>query len=286
MTAIFIIIGIALLVALSSFISSVGKLLDRRRKGINIVTKRGWLIISLNFGIIILSALQYFFNEKDLKQKDYEATKKQTLRDSVLKSNYDSSLYVLKNKFDTSNINTVSTISQTLGKYGYLFDSAQKRLVKIIRDSSKTKIIVQQDPILSICSFEGIKLTKTENGLNYFDLLFCSEGSGCTGFNINIAIVLSDTIPSNNYFYFKDNLKLRDQVQIAKDAAYVQHFNFSDKIIFKFLYIYVTGTYTNIDRSKSYKIDDIYYYNKIGKTVGLTEGETRKNIIKYIAANK
>lgn len=286
MTAIFIIIGIALLVALSSFISSVGKLLDRRRKGIKIVTKRGWLIISLNFGIIILSAFQYFFSEKDLKQKDYEATKKQTLRDSVLKSNYDSSLYVLKNKFDTSNINTVSTISQTLGKYGYLFDSAQKRLVKIIRDSSKTKIIVQEDPILSICSFEGIKLTKTENGLNYFDLLFCSEGSGCTGFNINIAIVLSDTIPSNNYFYFKDNLKLRDKVQIAKDAAYVQHFNFSDNIIFKFLYVYVTGTYTNIDRSKTYKVDDIYYYNKIGKTIGLTEGETRKNIIKYITANK
>lgn len=286
MTAIFIIIGIAILVALSSFISSVGKLLDKRRKGIKIVTKRGWLIISINLGIIILSALQYFFSEKDLKQKDNEATRRQTLRDSVLQSNYDSSLYVLKSKFDTSNINTVSTISQTLGKYGYLFDSAQKRLVSIIKDSSKTRIIVQQDPILSICSFEGIKLTKTESSINYFDILFCSEIAGSTGFNINIAIVLSDTIPSNNYFYFKDNLKLRDQLQISKDAAYVQHFNFSDKLRFKYLYVYVTGTYTNIDRSKSYKIDDIYYYNKIGKTVGMVEGETRKSIITYIAANK
>ncbi len=175
MTGILIIIGIALLIAFSSFISTVGKLLDRRRKGINIVTKRGWIIIALNFGVIILSVMQYFFNEDDLKQKDNEATKKQIMRDSILKSNYDSSLYVLKNKFDTSNLNTVSTISQTLGKYGYLFDSAQKRLVKIISDSSKTKIIVQEDPILSICSFEGIKLTKTENALNYFDLLFCSE---------------------------------------------------------------------------------------------------------------
>ena len=286
MTAIFIIIGIALLVAVSSFLSSVGKLLDRRRKGIKIVTKRGWLIILLNLGIIILSVFQYFFNERDLKRKDAEATKKQTIRDSVLKSNYDSSLYVLKNKFDTSNLKTVTTISQTLGKYGYLFDSAQKRLVKIISDSSKTKIIEQPDPILSICSFQGIKLTKTENGLNYFDLLFCSEGAGSTGFNINIAILLSDSITSNNYFYFKDNLKLQDHLQIAKDAAFVEHFNFSDKISFIFLYVYVSGTYTNIDRSKRFKIDDIYYFNKNGRTVGLVEGETRNKIIKYIHMNK
>lgn len=286
MTGILIIIGIALLVAISSFISSVGKVLDRRRKGINIITKRGWIIIAVNLGVIILSVTQYFFNENDLKQKDKEATKKQTIRDSILKSNYDSSLYVLKNKFDTSNLYTIATISQTLGKYGYLFDSAQKRLVKIISDSSKTKIIVQADPIVSICSFEGIKLTKTENGLNYFDILLCSEEAGSTGFNINIFIVLSDSIPSNNYFYFKGNLKIRERVQIAKDAAYVQHFNFSDKILFSFLYVYVSGTYTNIDRSKSYKIDDIYYYNKVGHTSGMVEGETRNKIITYIERNK
>src|ERR1035437_4288503 len=286
MTGILIIIGIALIIAISSFISSTGKLLDRRKKGLKIITKRGWSLITLNFGVIILSVAQYYLNENELNQKDIEASNKQAIRDSILKSNYDSSLYVLKNKFDTSNINIVSTISQTLGKYGYLLDSAQKRLVKIIKDSSKTKIITQEDPILSICSFEGIKLIKIENGIYYFNLLFCSEGAGCTGFNVNASIVLSDSIPSISFLYLKDNLVLTDELQIPKDAAYLMHFNLSEKLKFNLLYVYVNGTYTNIERTKTYKIDAAYYYNKIFKTYGMVAGETRKNIIDYIEKNK
>ena len=84
-----------------------------------------------------------------MTKKETEANKKQLFRDSILKSNYDSSLYVLKNKFDSSNITTVVTISQTLGKYGYLFDSAQNKLIKLIKGSSKTRVIEKDDPVLS-----------------------------------------------------------------------------------------------------------------------------------------
>lgn len=286
MTGIIIIIGIALLVAVSAFVSSTYKLIDRRRKGLKIITKTGWLVIALNFSIIILSVLQYFINENELTQKEIEANKNQTFRDSVLKSNYDSSLYVLKNKFDTSNINTVTAISQTLGKYGYLFDSAQKRLVKLIRDSSKTRVIETEDPVLSICSFKGINLIKVEKGLNFFDLLYCSEGAGSTGFNVRTSIVLSDSIPSNNLFYFKDNLILSYELQISKDAAYVQHFNFSDKIKFNLLYVYLNGTFKNLNRSKTYKIDAVYFFNKISKTSGIVAGETREKLIEYVNKNR
>ena len=58
MHGILIIIGIALFVAFSSFVSSTGKLIDKRWKGLKIVTPRGWFIIALNFGVIILSVLQ------------------------------------------------------------------------------------------------------------------------------------------------------------------------------------------------------------------------------------
>lgn len=284
MHGILIIIGIALFVAFSSFVSSTGKLIDKRWKGLKIVTPRGWFIIALNFGVIILSVLQYSFNEKELKQKEIEASNKQTKRDSILKSNYDSSLYVLKSKFDTTNLNTVSIVSQTLGEYGYLLDSTQKRLVKIIKDSSKTKIISAEEPVLSICSFEGIKLARIENDAYYFDLLFCSNGAASTGYNIKAFIVIADSL--NNFLYFKDNLSLSDELQILKDAAFVQHFNFSNKINFNFLYIYVKGTYKNIDRTKTYNLDAAYYYNKIGKTSGMVMGKTREKIINYITENK
>ena len=286
MAEILIIFGIALIIAITSFISSTGKLLDRRKEGLKIITKRGWFLIALNFVVILLSVAQYILNENKLHQKDVEASNKQAIRDSILKSNYDSSLFVLKNKFDTSNIKIVSTISQTLGEYGYLLDSAQKSLVKIIKDSSKTKIITQEDPILSICSFEGIKLEKNENDKYYYNLKFCSEGAGCTGFNVTASIVLSDSMPSNYFIYLKDNLVLSNEIQIPKDAAYVKYFNFSDKLKYTLLYVYVNGAYTNIQRTKTYNIDAVYYYNKIVKTSGMVEGETRKNIISFIQKNK
>jgi hypothetical protein len=282
MKGILVIVGITALVAVSSIISSVGKLVDRRRKGIKIVTGRGWTIIALNLGILILSVLQYTFNESELVEKEKSAVRLQESRDSILKANYDSSLLVLKSKFDTSNLNTVLTISQTLGEYGYKFDSAQKKLERIVKDSAKTRIYTQEDPVLTICEIVDTT-TKKKSGYNS-DLLvkYCSIGAGSTDFKITSIIALADTFPTKNYKYVGKGSGLAQQLQIPKEMTYSRPFYITSNQFYMYIYIYLTGTYSNIDRTKTFKVDALYFFNKIGRNSGLVDGDTREEIIQFL----
>ena len=111
-------------------------------------------------------------------------------------------------------------------------------------------------------------------------------GAGCTGFKLKASIVLSDSMPSNNFFYLMNIIPLANELQMPKDAEYVHHFYFSDDIKFNLLYVHVVGTYSNIDRSKNFKMNSVYFYNKTNKTTGMVSGLTRSKIIACIEKNK
>lgn len=280
MTAIIIIVIIALFVAISSFIASTGKVIDKRRKRLKFVTNRGWIIIGLNIGVIILSVLQYNFNERDLKKKDEEAQAKQEKRDSTLKASYDSSLFVLKRKFDTSNIITVSTVSQTLGKYGYMLDSSNKVLSKLIKDSSKVKVISGNDPVFQICSPDGIRVDSSKNGKQYFEVNFCSIDASSTAFNINCTVVLSDLF--GNLRYLNTFSPITSSIQIATGYAQTAYFELNNSEKYDALYIFVNGTYKNLDKTKQFNINTIYSYNLKTAFFGSLNGKTRDNIYNFI----
>jgi hypothetical protein len=283
MNGIIILIGITLFLAVSSFVSSSGKLIDDRSKGIKKIKRKGWFIISLNLCIVILSVLQYFFKEGEIKQKEKEAQTNQAKRDSALKSNYDSSLYVLKSKFDTSTINIVSTISQKLGEYGFRLDSTGKRLEKVMKDSAKLKILSQEDPVLEICAQDGIKLVKTNTGDYKFAISICSTDASSTGFNLRIFFIFADSL--NNFYKVKNTSSLSDKLQISKDASSIYYYGPIPKIDYRMLFVYILGTYKNMERTKTFNIDQIAYYNKVGNSSGYIIGETRKKIINYINQN-
>ena len=133
-------VSIALLVALSAFLSSTYTLIDRRRGLRRVIKPAGWWVIVMNLVIIGLSVLQYVLNEHETEVKEKKALREQKSRDSILKVGYDSSLLVIKGRFDSSNLQTVEVISNTLGKYGYRFDSAQQNLAKIINKDRRKSI--------------------------------------------------------------------------------------------------------------------------------------------------
>ena len=140
MISIFLIIGIAILASVSSFLVTGGKLIDKSQNGLKKLTTQGWRVV-LGLGIIILSVLQYKQNEINLSNKEIETNKKQDQRDISLKANYDSSLIEMKNKFDTTSTKTLLTVTETLGKYGFLLDSSNQKLIKIIRDSDRKSVV-------------------------------------------------------------------------------------------------------------------------------------------------
>lgn len=278
--SVIILVLIALFVAASSFVSSTGKVIDRRRKHFKYITNRGWVIICLNLIVVILSVAQYRLNERELGEKERINESRQHIRDSILKAGYDSSLLILKDKFDTSNLKTVSVVSQTLGKYGYLLDSSNKELKKIIRDSSKTKVYVQEDPILTLCVQNGIVLKELKNGFNNFSLSICSEGAGSTDFNLDCQVIFADSLTKFTYVGRID--PLAKSTQIPKENIITSFFSVTDNIKSDFLYIWIKGTYKNIDKTKEYSIDNLYYYNYKGKTYGLVNGKTRDEALNFI----
>ena len=93
---------------------------------------------------MLLLILQFFLNNYSESLKEKENQNFQAIRDSIQKVRYDSSLLVMKIKYDSSHNKTVSIITETLGKYGFKLDSTNRSLYRI-------------DPILQVCgNLKGI----------------------------------------------------------------------------------------------------------------------------------
>jgi len=69
---------------------------------------------------------------------------------------------------------------------------------------------------------------------------------------------------------------------MRKDAGKVYYINIVNDTIYKMIFLKVFGTYKNSEHSKTFNIDGIYYYNRIGKSFGMISGKTRDDIIKAI----
>lgn len=103
----------------------------------------------------------------------------------------------MKSEFDISNIKTITSISEVLGKYGYKFDSAKSRLVKILRDSAKTKVVLPDNPVLVCTSFQ---FYKKFDGKSFYKLSLIFGDSGSTGFDIRAEFLGLDTLSNLHYF--------------------------------------------------------------------------------------
>jgi hypothetical protein len=254
----FIIICILLFVGVSSLIST-GDIIEGNAKGLKAITRRGWTMIVLNLCIILFSVFQYYTNEHENKKKDFENIEKQEKRDSSLKAKYDSALFNIKKEFDKSNIHTISTISEVLGKYGYSLDSTNKTLVKLIRDSTKTKIITQDAPVLRLANDVGIQYNKHINGHQEFSLSVCSYDASSTDFDCLSYVLKEDSI--GNISLISIARFLSKDLSMNKNQPLRMEFLISDTINFNRLVFAIRGTYKNMDKSRIYEINNLNFYD-------------------------
>lgn len=68
-------------------------------------------------------------------------------------------------------------------------------------------------------------------------------------------------------------------VKISANQTYTTRFTFESQFSPGFFYFWVNGSYKNAEGSDTYKINDVYFYNVVGKTSGIVIGNTRTNII-------
>lgn len=268
---------IALVVAVASFITSAAKLYDNSNRvtGFGKLRIPGRWTLGLLFVSILLTALQSYLNEKDQDQKL-----------SAQKHYYDSSLAVMLKQARIDNQNTVVTITkaeaEALGKYGYKFDSTTQLLTRIIRDSSKTKIISGPTPVLGLCRDNPLLVTNSgKNRIYKFDFNFCSYDAGSTDYNIAIYSVLEDTL--GNLYYGGKNTVLDPKLKISLLAQ--QHQEFRSRMPFDTLsniYFYVTGNYRSLDNSKLQYIDLVYQYEFSSKTSATIIREMRARVLAIV----
>jgi hypothetical protein len=258
-----------------ALVTSVWKdIVDNRRKWYRCIKIKGWVVIAAALLLTIFPLIQKTLQDNKEEKDSITRKKQEYIRDSTLKAKYDSSLIVsvigIKEKFDTSINHQTLILSKTLGEYGLALDSANGKIVKMVRDSSKTRIVESISPILAINTEDGtggIFITQSAPPKYAFGFEILSFDASSTDFNIESKIVAADSLL--NSFYFAKAIKILQNTDFisanASSVIYMDLYLPSDSY---YLLINLKGDYKNSDKSKQFNIDDLYYYNFKNKRTG------------------
>lgn len=256
-----LIILIALLVFLSAFLSNNSTLFDRRRKWYNVITKIGWWILGINLCIILLSLSQYYLSqqESDKRDKDLRKTYTQSVETITRKqdSNSTNLTISLKKSYDTSTTNIVDA----LARYGLKYDSAKNTIEKMVKN------VAQPIPVLQLAPENEI--LQLDSALGTYRLTFVSSDAGSTNYKIKVYNVIE--LESGKLIYVGKNDQIIGDEKLSTNMAISSDFTLKGGS-FKYLYILVKGTYSNLDNTKIIPINTIYRYSTATKATYIIKG--------------
>lgn len=248
---------------------------DPQVKGLRKITVAGWLFYICTVVLAVLPAIQKELQDDIDEKKEKANLEAQDKRDGALRRSYDSSLLVMKGKFDT----TTSIVSETLGKYGYKLDSSNLVLVNI-RDSAKTRIIEADIPVVQLSRDFTAMPEYNPNGYSKFAITILSSDAGSSHFNIRYSLLMASSL-DGPYTYINNELKEFPSyhLRISKDATITA---FPYLILNKnsLIFIWMRGTYTRLDGSGNFSINDTYCYNIPANSLTSIVGNTRQAIIR------
>lgn len=236
------------------------KLIDRRRNGHKQVTAWGYVVILSAGASIVAAILLFMISEKEQN----EATKK-------LVEEITNSKVVLADKLDSSN----KVTNQILAENYLRLDSTNDRLVKIIKDSAKTTVLNSPDPVLRV---DNLTVDSIDTNSYRISITVSCRDANCRLDSFNELLLVQYT---NTGSIFKaGEVNTRKLLKaFAKNETVTYYIITSPKWEPVFIYYYWWGKYYNYDRTKTYPISEVTYYNLRGKSFGLIHGETRNKII-------
>jgi hypothetical protein len=277
--AFILIVGI--ITGFAQIVSSFYDLREEDKKGIGAITKHGWFFYVCTIILAILPTLQKELQDSIDKENKKEFDKVQEQRHNNLKKSYDSSLLVMKGKYDT----TALALTETLGKYGYKLDSTNNVLVSI-RDSGKTRIIMGIDPVLKIANDqigEGIQiLEKKPDGNTKISVYIASFDAGSSFFDIKYRFALGDLY--NIVYPVKgDNSEpIEYDMKLSKASGLMTYHTIPLNQNHTSIFLLVTGSYKRLDGSGPFILNDLYWYNIKTKRLLNTKGKTKEYVVGQI----
>ena len=267
-----------------SFVSVKGTLSDLKykKKWWKIITKRGWIAIVLTLSVIMLLVWQNYLSEKTNDKKDEALRKEKEKSDSTvtnrIKAGVDSNRQIL---FDD--------LSKALAKQGFEFDSSQKRIERLVKDSSKIRVFEKADPVLHLVTMggkKGIEIVKEDNATFSIEIQILSSDAGSAGFEITYSILKINSVDQIIYLGKQTPLEYGNKLSI--NEANISYFVIPNDKYGRpdMILIWARGKYKNIDLSKTFQLDDVYYYNVNGNTFGEMKGKTRDAILYNVKMNE
>jgi hypothetical protein len=240
---------IALLIVVFGFIREIfinDDYYDRSLKNLTIKGKRFAL-----FGLVIVF-LTLLSNGISLYESHQQKLENDTDQKKLEKD--------LKFQYDSSSSKIIKSFGEGMGKYGYMYDTSQKRIESLIRDSAKglTNIYkeTETDPVFQLRKVTVVDSTDTSKT---YSIAFVSRDAASTGFDFNFYVFVPDKFDDLIYLGCGKNIGFDTKFSI--DAGYHVLFlvtrNSSNLI-----YIVLRGSYENIEKSKKYKLTETYAYNK------------------------
>lgn len=276
---IIVILAFGLLGGIVSTIAARDIIWDRTKKSWMKLNTHGLVFVFCTIVLILLPLVQFYIQNKIDDQKEVQRKKDEQDRDDTLRNAYNRSIVEMKGKFDKSSSETISNIVAILAKYGYRLDTTNERL---------SKIVTEPDPMLSVSSSDnpkGISFLKEENGVSHYKVTFVSLDASSCCFQFKVNVVVQDSTGELDYMNM-NGWKIGGNTCIDKDRSESWYFNIISNTYYNYLYVWIRGTYKNLDESKTFTVDEIVYNNKNGNVCGNIIGPTRDSIISLINRSK
>jgi hypothetical protein len=232
-----------------SFTTSNGQgLINSQKKWNKFVTPKGWLVVFLNFAIIGLVLWQNTLTSDASKKDKDDLLRQRKESDSTITAG-------VKSGVDSSRRVLFEDLSIALAKQNLQLDTLTKSLT-IIKDSTRNIVnnYSQDDPVL-IIDTGGIKLINGKEGMIYIS----SKDAGSTNFNLKSFIFNLNY--QNKVFYIDSMHLLSRSIKIPKNNKWEVNFNLDCKEPLKGLFVYTKGTYTTLDGTKKYRLDNLYFFD-------------------------
>jgi hypothetical protein len=259
-------VAIAILVVVSGVISTMGKILDRRFRGLRKIRKEGWWFFAVNCLIVVLTVWQFILGRINDNKKEKSQAKIQAKRDSIQRASYDQ--------------NTASLVNIILD-HGYKLDSENARLIQIVRDSSKTKIIEATLPVLYLS-----RVSKTNIDTNELVLEFETFSEIASSTKIDVLIYIIEVDRYNNWRPLHIMTSFTGVTIPAERGSLTSVTVHNTPSNLNKFYFYVVGTYSGVGSDKTLNVNQACRYTVVDNHfVGMTD-KARDSIIQFCAKHK
>ncbi|HKB43048.1 MAG TPA: hypothetical protein VKC90_01615 [Chitinophagaceae bacterium] len=239
---------------------------------------RGWAFLIS----IILTAVFAYIQQKNQVKVETRAERKIELRDSLAKVEQNKRDSIAEVKRQESNNQIVSSFGQGLAKYGLKYDSSQKIIEKLIKDSTKRTITIlnRPDPYFDLCVDSGIILRGKQNDYYSFEMKYCSSNADSKDINFKIYTVFGDK--QNNLILIDVSQPLANNLKLQGNTVLPHGFKIRVSSLTKQIYFLLKGKYFNSDKSKSFDINVIYSYNIESNSIGLLSNEVDRKVREFL----